>query len=65
VESLSSDGFLILELVIPGRKKKHSCGGFHVYELVIPGRITIYHVEGKCWLSADEILPVDSLSMSW
>jgi hypothetical protein len=44
---------------------RNSYGGFHIYELVIPGGITIYPVEGECWQSADEILPVDSLSMSW
>jgi hypothetical protein len=38
-------------------------GGSLVYELVIPSIITI--MEGKCWQSGDEILPVDSLSMSW
>jgi hypothetical protein len=47
------------------RRKTHSYGGFHVYELVIPGRFTIYPVEGECWQSADEILPVDSSSLSW
>jgi hypothetical protein len=40
-------------------------GGFGVYELVIPGGIGIYPVEGECWQSADENLPVDSSSMSW
>jgi hypothetical protein len=44
---------------------RDSYGGFHVYELVIPGRITIYLVDGECWQSADEILPVDSSSTSW
>jgi hypothetical protein len=43
---------------------QNSYGGFYVYELVIPGGIPIYPVEGKCWQSADEILPVNSSSMS-
>jgi hypothetical protein len=47
------------------RRETHSDSGFHIYELVILGRITIYPMEGKCWQSADEILPVDSLSISW
>jgi hypothetical protein len=49
-------------LAIRGR---NSYGGFYVFELVIPGGITIYPVEGECWKSVDEILPVDSSSMSW
>jgi hypothetical protein len=48
-------------LAVRGRD---SSGGFLVYELVIHGRITIYPVEGECWQSADEILPVDSSAMS-
>jgi hypothetical protein len=47
------------------RRKTHSYGGFHVYELLISGIITIYSVEGECWQSADEILLVNSSSMSW
>jgi hypothetical protein len=61
-KSHSLGGFLVPELVIPGRKN-HSSSEFLVYELVIPGRITIYPVE--CWQSADEILPLEYSSMSW
>jgi hypothetical protein len=57
----SSGGFLISELVIPGRITiypmeggRDTSGRFLVNELVIPGRITIYPVEGECWQSADE-----------
>jgi hypothetical protein len=48
-------------LAVPGQ---NSFGGFHAYELVIPGRITIYPVKGERWQSADEILSLDSSSMS-
>jgi hypothetical protein len=57
-------GLIYYPWTVNSRRKTYSYGGFHVYELVIPGSFTIYPVEGECWQSADEILPV-SLFLPW